>query len=138
MDYIVNLLKDNNFDILYQNEDKDFAVYKNENPVCIRIICKKINIRYIKMRFNIINNFSPIKKESKNIQTIELQVAENNDNQDIENTDKSYDVYVDFSGSEGPFLYLNDTIYNKLFINVNKFYINIFYLIIFIYNYKFF
>lgn len=41
LDYIVNLLKDNNFEILYQNEGKDFAIYKNENPICIRIICIK-------------------------------------------------------------------------------------------------
>ena len=40
--YLLNLLKKYNFDILYIEEKKDFAKYKNENPICIRVICKKI------------------------------------------------------------------------------------------------
>ena len=42
LQYIKNLLLKNNFDILYIYEGKDIAIYKNENPTCIRIICKKI------------------------------------------------------------------------------------------------
>tara|TARA_B100001057_G_scaffold500688_1_gene617168 strand:- start:9564 stop:10133 length:570 start_codon:yes stop_codon:yes gene_type:complete len=42
IDYLKNRLKDNNFEILFIEENKNFAIYKNENPICIRIICKKL------------------------------------------------------------------------------------------------
>lgn len=41
--YIKKLLNENNFEILFFEEGRDMAIYKNENPICIRIICKKIN-----------------------------------------------------------------------------------------------
>jgi tellurite methyltransferase len=41
MDYLIELLQKYNFTILYSIESKDVAVYKDENPTCIRIICKK-------------------------------------------------------------------------------------------------
>jgi len=40
MDYLVELLQKYHFTILYSIESKDLAVYKDENPTCIRIICK--------------------------------------------------------------------------------------------------
>ena len=40
--YIENLLTKNGFDILYIKENNNFAVYKDENPICIRVICKKM------------------------------------------------------------------------------------------------
>jgi tellurite methyltransferase len=40
MDYLLNLLEKYHFTILYSVESKDVAVYKEENPTCIRIICK--------------------------------------------------------------------------------------------------
>ena len=39
--YIKNLLNENGFEILLFEEGRDMAIYKDENPVCIRIICKK-------------------------------------------------------------------------------------------------
>lgn len=42
--YLKNLLTVKNFDIIYINEDINFAKYKNENPYCIRVICKKNNL----------------------------------------------------------------------------------------------
>ena len=36
------MLDDNKYEILYMEEKNDFAKYKNENPICIRVICKKI------------------------------------------------------------------------------------------------
>ena len=39
--YITNLLNKYKFNILYIKESKDFALYKEENPICIRIICIK-------------------------------------------------------------------------------------------------
>ena len=39
--YICDLLTKNNFFIMHMNEDKDFAVYEDENPICIRVICRK-------------------------------------------------------------------------------------------------
>lgn len=39
--YLKDLLIKYNFEIIYIKEDKDFAIYKNENPFCIRVICKK-------------------------------------------------------------------------------------------------
>jgi len=38
--YLVELLQKYNFTILVISESKDVAVYKEENPTCIRIICK--------------------------------------------------------------------------------------------------
>lgn len=40
IDYLKNLLG-NKFDILYIDEKKDFAIFENENPICIRVIAKK-------------------------------------------------------------------------------------------------
>ena len=37
----VKLLTDNNYEILYVKEGQGMAIYKDENPVCIRIICRK-------------------------------------------------------------------------------------------------
>jgi predicted TPR repeat methyltransferase len=39
--YIKKLLNENGFDIILFEEGRDMAVYKEENPICIRIICKK-------------------------------------------------------------------------------------------------
>lgn len=39
--YITDLLNKYRFDILYIEENNNFAIYKEENPICIRIICKK-------------------------------------------------------------------------------------------------
>lgn len=41
LEYITNLLLKNNFEILFIKEDADMALYKTENPICIRVICKK-------------------------------------------------------------------------------------------------
>lgn len=35
------ILTENNFKIIYLSEDKGFAPYKNEDPICIRVICEK-------------------------------------------------------------------------------------------------
>lgn len=40
--YLENMLKNNNFDIIYVDECDGFATYKDEDPICIRIISKKI------------------------------------------------------------------------------------------------
>lgn len=40
-EYLKNLLLKNNFEILFAHEGVDMAKYKNENPICIRVICKK-------------------------------------------------------------------------------------------------
>ena len=42
LDYIVGLLYSKEFKILYLDEQDNVAIYKDENPICIRIICKKI------------------------------------------------------------------------------------------------
>jgi SAM-dependent methyltransferase len=42
-DHLKKLLTDNNFNILFMIESKNLALYKDENPYCIRVICKKIN-----------------------------------------------------------------------------------------------
>ena len=42
IDKLKELLEKYNFKILYIVEDKNFAIYKNENPICIRVICQKI------------------------------------------------------------------------------------------------
>ena len=39
--YIIKLLNQHNFEILYKIESNDLAIYKDENPICIRIIAKK-------------------------------------------------------------------------------------------------
>jgi trans-aconitate methyltransferase len=41
VNYMVELLKRYDFDILYIVESRDLAVYRDENPYCIRVICKK-------------------------------------------------------------------------------------------------
>lgn len=41
--YIRNLLQSKGFEILFIEEDINMANYKNENPICIRIISKKCN-----------------------------------------------------------------------------------------------
>jgi tellurite methyltransferase len=41
LDNLIKLLSENNFKILFSEESDNFAKYKNENPVCIRIICIK-------------------------------------------------------------------------------------------------
>ena len=40
--YIKDLLIKYNFDILYIAEGNKMAVYKTEDPICIRVIAKKI------------------------------------------------------------------------------------------------
>ena len=42
LEYLKTILKSNRFEIIYIEEDINFAKYKNENPVCIRVICKKL------------------------------------------------------------------------------------------------
>jgi tellurite methyltransferase len=39
---LLKKLKLLNFDIIYSEENSGFSIYKNEDPICIRIICKKI------------------------------------------------------------------------------------------------
>ena len=41
IDYLKNILTLKKFDIIYIEENINFAKYKNENPICIRVICKK-------------------------------------------------------------------------------------------------
>ncbi len=41
LNYLKELLIKKNFEILFIKEDKNFAKYKDENPICIRVICKK-------------------------------------------------------------------------------------------------
>jgi trans-aconitate methyltransferase len=40
IDYLIALLQKYNFTILYSLESDNVAVYKEENPICIRIICR--------------------------------------------------------------------------------------------------
>jgi trans-aconitate methyltransferase len=40
--YLEMLLISNNFEIIYIKEDINFANYKDENPICIRVICRKL------------------------------------------------------------------------------------------------
>lgn len=42
LEYLTDILKNNGFEILFIKEGDNMAVYKSENPVCIRVICKKI------------------------------------------------------------------------------------------------
>ena len=39
--YVLKILRSHGFKILFSAEKKGFAPYKTEDPVCIRIICKK-------------------------------------------------------------------------------------------------
>lgn len=41
IDYLKNILSLKKFEIIFIKEDVNFAKYKNENPICIRVICKK-------------------------------------------------------------------------------------------------
>lgn len=41
MKELVNKLEDIGFNIVLSNEDKNYAIYKNQNPIVIRIIAKK-------------------------------------------------------------------------------------------------
>lgn len=41
LDYLKKILIDNKFDILFIDEGINMAIYKDENPICIRVICKK-------------------------------------------------------------------------------------------------
>jgi SAM-dependent methyltransferase len=41
IDYLKNLLNEYNFKILFIEENNNFAIYKNEDPICIRVICIK-------------------------------------------------------------------------------------------------
>ena len=41
IDYLKSLLDKHNFEIIYVEEKNNFAKYKDENPVCIRLISKK-------------------------------------------------------------------------------------------------
>lgn len=41
IDYLKTILTLKNFEIIFIKEDLNFAKYKNENPICIRVICKK-------------------------------------------------------------------------------------------------
>jgi len=42
VEYLTDLLYSNNFKILYLKEDKGFAIYKKEDPICIRLIAQKM------------------------------------------------------------------------------------------------
>ena len=41
IDYLKTILALKNFEIIFIKEDLNFAEYKDENPICIRVICKK-------------------------------------------------------------------------------------------------
>jgi hypothetical protein len=41
MDYLKTILTLKKFEIIYIEENINFAKYKDENPLCIRVICKK-------------------------------------------------------------------------------------------------
>jgi len=42
--YLQKILVSNKFEILFIKEDNNMAKYKTENPTCVRVICKKIDI----------------------------------------------------------------------------------------------
>lgn len=42
INYLKKILTERNFKILFIKEDLNMAIYKNENPICIRVICKKL------------------------------------------------------------------------------------------------
>ena len=39
--YLKDMLLEKKFNIMFMDEGVDMANYKDENPVCIRVICKK-------------------------------------------------------------------------------------------------
>jgi tellurite methyltransferase len=41
LDKIMQQLHDNDFFVYYSHESKGLAIYKTEDPICVRIICKK-------------------------------------------------------------------------------------------------
>lgn len=41
INYLKKLLLSKNFEILFINEGRNYAKYKDEDPVCIRVICKR-------------------------------------------------------------------------------------------------
>jgi tellurite methyltransferase len=43
INYLTELIKRYNFEILYLEENKGFASYKDEDPICIRLIASKKN-----------------------------------------------------------------------------------------------
>ena len=44
LNYLKKILTEKNFEINFIHEDINMAKYKDENPICIRVICKKILI----------------------------------------------------------------------------------------------
>lgn len=42
IDNLMKMLKDNNFETVCAMEQRDFARYKDENPICIRVVCRKL------------------------------------------------------------------------------------------------
>ena len=42
LDTLLTLLNVHNFEILYSLESDGLAIYKEEDPICIRVICKKL------------------------------------------------------------------------------------------------
>lgn len=42
LEKLKNMLLENNFKILFIEENNNFAIYNSENPICIRVICQKI------------------------------------------------------------------------------------------------
>jgi len=42
LQYLKTILLENNFEILFIEEGIDMAKYKTENPICIRVICRKL------------------------------------------------------------------------------------------------
>ena len=40
-DYLTNILDKCDFEIMYITESDNVAVYKDENPICIRVLCRK-------------------------------------------------------------------------------------------------
>ena len=41
LEYIKDILTQHNFEILFIKEGNNMAIYKTENPICIRVVCKK-------------------------------------------------------------------------------------------------
>ena len=41
IDYLKSMLLEHNFDIIYVSKGNNMAKYKDENPICIRVVCKK-------------------------------------------------------------------------------------------------
>lgn len=42
MEYLKYILEEHKFNILFIEEKDNLAIYKDENPICIRVICKKM------------------------------------------------------------------------------------------------